>query len=127
MAASSTPLPASRTCRQDPAPCRPAFAEDPVRILRIARFAARFADFAIAPETAALMRQMVVDGEVDHLVAERVWQELAKGLMESRPSRMFEVLRECGALARLLPEVDALFGVPQRPTTIRRSTPASIP
>lgn len=92
----------------------PAFAEDPVRILRIARFAARFADFTIAPETAALMRQMVVDGEVDHLVAERVWQELAKGLMESRPSRMFEVLRECGALARLLPEVDALFGVPQR-------------
>ncbi len=92
----------------------PAFTEDPVRILRIARFAARFADFTIAPETAALMRQMVVDGEVDHLVAERVWQELAKGLMESRPSRMFEVLRECGALARLLPEVDALFGVPQR-------------
>jgi tRNA nucleotidyltransferase (CCA-adding enzyme) len=92
----------------------PAFAEDPVRILRIARFAARFADFTIAPKTAALMRQMVVDGEVDHLVAERVWQELAKGLMESRPSRMFEVLRECGALARLLPEVDALFGVPQR-------------
>jgi tRNA nucleotidyltransferase (CCA-adding enzyme) len=92
----------------------PAFAEDPVRILRIARFAARFADFTIAPETVALMRQMVVDGEVDHLVAERVWQELAKGLMESRPSRMFEVLRECGALARLLPEVDALFGVPQR-------------
>ncbi|RIX48248.1 MAG: multifunctional CCA addition/repair protein [Rhodocyclales bacterium GT-UBC] len=92
----------------------PAFAEDPVRILRIARFAARFADFTIAPETAALMRQMVVDGEVDHLVAERVWQELAKGLMENRPSRMFEVLRECGALARLLPEVDALFGVPQR-------------
>jgi len=92
----------------------PAFAEDPVRLLRIARFAARFADFTIAPETQALMRRMVADGEVDHLVAERVWQELAKGLMEDRPARMFEVLRECGALARLLPEVDALFGVPQR-------------
>jgi tRNA nucleotidyltransferase (CCA-adding enzyme) len=93
----------------------PAFAEDPVRVLRIARFAARFSDFSIAPETLDLMRQMVASGEVDHLVAERVWQELAKGLMEDRPSRMFEVLRECGALARLLPELDALFGVPQRP------------
>jgi tRNA nucleotidyltransferase (CCA-adding enzyme) len=92
----------------------PAFAEDPVRLLRIARFAARFADFTIAPETLALMRSMVADGEVDHLVAERVWQELAKGLMEDQPARMFEVLRECGALARLLPEVEALFGVPQR-------------
>jgi len=92
----------------------PAFAEDPVRILRIARFAARFADFSIAPETLELMREMVSNGEVDHLVAERVWQELAKGLSEDKPSRMFEVLRECGALARLLPEVEALFGVPQR-------------
>ena len=92
----------------------PAFAEDPVRILRLARFAARFADFSVAPETLALARDMVAGGEVDHLVAERVWQELAKGLMEFRPSRMFEVLRECGALARLLPEVNALFGVPQR-------------
>ena len=92
----------------------PAFAEDPVRILRIARFAARFNDFTVAPETLKLMRDMVASGEVDHLVAERVWQELAKGLMEARPSRMFEVLRDCGALARLLPEVDALFGVPQR-------------
>lgn len=92
----------------------PAFAEDPVRILRIARFAARFADFSIAPETLELMREMVSNGEVDHLVAERVWQELAKGLSEDKPSRMFEILRECGALARLLPEVDALFGVPQR-------------
>ncbi len=92
----------------------PAFVEDPVRILRLARFAARFADFSVAPETLALMRQMVAAGEVDHLVPERVWQELAKGLMEERPARMFEVLRECGALARLLPEVDALFGVPQR-------------
>lgn len=93
----------------------PAFVEDPVRILRLARFAARFPDFTVAPETLALMRQMVVDGEVDHLVPERVWQELAKGLMESRPARMIEVLRDCGALARLLPEVDRLFGVPQRP------------
>ncbi|KXB29669.1 2', 3'-cyclic nucleotide 2'-phosphodiesterase [Dechloromonas denitrificans] len=92
----------------------PAFAEDPVRILRIARFAARFHDFSIAPETQALMRAMVASGEVDHLVAERVWQELAKGLMEVQPSRMFGVLRDCGALARLLPEVDALFGVAQR-------------
>jgi len=92
----------------------PAFAEDPVRILRIARFAARFADFSVAPETLGLMRDMVAAGEVDHLVAERVWQELARGLMEALPSRMFAVLRECGALARLLPEVEALFGVPQR-------------
>ncbi len=92
----------------------PAFAEDPVRILRLARFAARFHDFSVAPETAQLMREMVAAGEVDHLVAERVWQELARGLMEDRPSRMFEVLRDCGALARLLPEVDRLWGVPQR-------------
>ena len=93
----------------------PAFAEDPVRILRLARFAARFHDFTVAPETQTLMRQMVEDGEVDHLVPERVWQELARGMMEERPSRMFEVLRRCGALARLLPEVDRLWGVPQRP------------
>ena len=92
----------------------PAFAEDPVRILRLARFAARFTDFSVAPETAALMRQMVDAGEVDALVAERVWQELSRGLMEAKPSRMFEVLRSCGALARLLPEVDRLWGVPQR-------------
>jgi tRNA nucleotidyltransferase (CCA-adding enzyme) len=92
----------------------PAFAEDPVRILRVARFAARFADFSVAPETLALMRDMVAAGEVDALVAERVWQELARGLMEAMPSRMFAVLRECGALVRLLPELDALWGVPQR-------------
>ena len=92
----------------------PAFAEDPVRILRVARFSARFADFSVAPETMALMREMVAAGEVDALVPERVWQELARGLMEDKPSRMFEVLRDCGALARLLPEVDALWGVPQR-------------
>lgn len=93
----------------------PAFAEDPVRILRIARFAARFDDFSIAPETQALMRHMVEIGEVDALVPERVWQELSRGLMEARPSRLFEVLRSCGALARLLPEVDRLWGVPQPP------------
>ncbi|HSH72001.1 MAG TPA: multifunctional CCA addition/repair protein [Methylophilaceae bacterium] len=91
----------------------PAFSEDPVRILRAARFAARFTEFSVAPETYELMRQMVHAGEVDALVPERVWQELAKGLMESKPSRMFEVLRECGALARILPEVDRLWGVPQ--------------
>lgn len=91
----------------------PAFAEDPVRILRLARFAARLADFSVAPETMALMRQMVDAGEVDALVPERVWQELSRGLMQERPSRMFEVLRECGALAKLLPEVDRLWGVPQ--------------
>ena len=92
----------------------PAFAEDPVRILRLARFAARFTDFQVVPETADLMRRMVEAGEVDALVSERVWQELSRGLMEARPSRMFEVLRGCGALARLLPEVDRLWGVPQR-------------
>jgi tRNA nucleotidyltransferase (CCA-adding enzyme) len=92
----------------------PAFAEDPVRILRVARFAARFGDFAVAAETLTLMRNMVAAGEVDALVPERVWQELARGLMEAQPSRMFEVLRQCGALARLLPELDRLWGVPQR-------------
>ena len=90
-----------------------AFSEDPVRILRLARFAARFTDFTVAPETEALMREMVQAGEVDALVPERVWQELSRGLMEARPSRMFEVLRSCGALARILPELDALWGVPQ--------------
>ncbi len=90
----------------------PAFAEDPVRILRAARFAARFG-FHIAAETMALMRDMVHNGEVDALVPERVWQELSRGLMEKHPSRMFHVLRECGALTRIMPEVDVLFGVPQ--------------
>ncbi len=90
----------------------PAFAEDPVRILRLARFAARFG-FVIADETLQLMRGMVANGEVDALVAERVWQELSRGLMERKPSRMFEASRACGALARVIPEVDALFGVPQ--------------
>ena len=91
-----------------------AFAEDPVRILRLARFAARLPDFSVAPETMTLMRQMVEDGEVDHLVPERVWQELAKGLMAEKPSRMLEVLRSCGALQVLLPELNRLWGVPQR-------------
>ncbi len=91
----------------------PAFAEDPVRILRLARLAARFADFSVADETRALMRQMVAAGEVDALVPERVWQELARGLMQARPARMLEVLRDCGALARVLPELDRLWGVPQ--------------
>jgi tRNA nucleotidyltransferase (CCA-adding enzyme) len=92
-----------------------AFIEDPVRILRAARFAARFTEFTVAPETMRLMRHMVEDGEVDALVPERVWQELAKGLMEAKPSRMFEVLRECGALKRIMPELDRLWGVPQPP------------
>ena len=92
-----------------------AFAEDPVRILRVARFAARFTEFSVAPETRALMQSMVEAGEVDALVPERVWQEFARGLMEAQPSRMFQVLRDCGALARLLPELDRLFGVPQPP------------
>jgi tRNA nucleotidyltransferase (CCA-adding enzyme) len=92
----------------------PAFREDPVRILRVARFAARFADFTLAPDTLALMRQMVDSGEVDHLVAERVWQELARGLMQDQPSRLFAVLRDCGALVRLIPELDRLWGVAQR-------------
>ena len=91
----------------------PAFREDPVRILRLARFAARFTDFTVAPETQALLRAMVDSGDADHLVAERVWQELARGLMEAQPSRMFAVLRDCGALARLLPELDRLWGIPQ--------------
>ncbi|MEO7743229.1 MAG: multifunctional CCA tRNA nucleotidyl transferase/2'3'-cyclic phosphodiesterase/2'nucleotidase/phosphatase [Usitatibacter sp.] len=85
-----------------------AFAEDPVRILRVARFAARFG-FAIAPETGLLMRRMVQAGEADALVPERVWQELARGLMEKSPARMVVVLRECGALARVLPELDAWY------------------
>lgn len=87
----------------------PAFVEDPVRLLRVARLAARLADFTIAPETMALLARMVAAGEVDALVPERVWQELSRGLMTRRPSRMFDVLRECGALARLLPEVDRLW------------------
>ncbi|QKT03163.1 multifunctional CCA addition/repair protein [Ectothiorhodospiraceae bacterium 2226] len=95
----------------------PAFAEDPVRILRVARFAARYAHrgFHLADETLALMRQMVNAGEVDALIPERVWAEVVGALGEATPARFFEVLRECGALARLFPEVDRLFGVPQPP------------
>lgn len=95
----------------------PAFAEDPVRVLRIARFHSRYASlgFRIAEETMALMRQMVDSGEVDHLTAERVWKETERALMQARPSVYFTTLRECGALKRLMPEVDALFGVPQPP------------
>jgi tRNA nucleotidyltransferase (CCA-adding enzyme) len=84
-----------------------AFAEDPVRILRVARFAARFTNFSVAPETMQLMREMVAAGEVDALVPERVWQELSRGLMARQPSRMLAVLRDCGALTQLLPEVGA--------------------
>ena len=102
---------AARTLRH----ITPAFAEDPVRILRIARFAARFTDFLVAPPTLEFMAAMVAQGETDHLVAERVWHELARGLMEARPSHMLAVLRACGALAQLLPEVDRLWGVPQTP------------
>ncbi|MEO9215338.1 MAG: multifunctional CCA addition/repair protein [Rhodanobacter sp.] len=94
----------------------PAFVEDPVRVLRVARFAARFAPlgFTVAPETMALMQQMVRDGEVDHLVPERVWAETRKALGEPQPSAFLRVLRECGALAVLFPEIDTLYGVPQR-------------
>jgi tRNA nucleotidyltransferase (CCA-adding enzyme) len=93
----------------------PAFAEDPLRVLRVARFAARFAPlgFRVAPETLALMRQLSSSGELQHLVAERVWQEMEKALSEPAPAEFFRVLRECGALQVILPEVDALFGVPQ--------------
>ncbi|MDQ6916469.1 MAG: multifunctional CCA addition/repair protein [Pseudomonadota bacterium] len=90
----------------------PAFAEDPLRVLRVARFAARF-DFVVAPETEGMMRAIVAGGELATLAAERVWQELARALMESHPSRFFIELRRCGALEQLLPEVEALFGVPQ--------------
>ena len=90
----------------------PAFSEDPVRILRLARFAARFDDFNVAPQTRQLMRDMVSAGEVDALVVERVWQEVARGLMEKTPSRMLQILQDCGALARLMPELGAL---PEQP------------
>ena len=90
-----------------------AFAEDPLRVLRVARFAARFG-FRVAPETQALLRTIAAAGELPTIAPERVWTELARGLMEAQPSRMFAVLRDCGALAVLLPEVDALFGVAQR-------------
>jgi tRNA nucleotidyltransferase (CCA-adding enzyme) len=96
----------------------PAFAEDPVRILRIARFAARYhtLGFRVADETVALMQTMVANGEVDHLVAERIWKETERALGEPHPEIFIEVLRACNALARLFPEIDALFGVPQTAT-----------
>jgi tRNA nucleotidyltransferase (CCA-adding enzyme) len=95
----------------------PAFSEDPVRILRIARFSARYhhLGFSIAPETLQLMAAMVDAQEVDHLVPERVWKETSRALQEASPVVYFHVLRSCGALARLMPELDALFGIPQRP------------
>lgn len=93
----------------------PAFAEDPLRVLRVARFAARYAylGFRVATETMALMRQLSASGELQHLTAERIWQEFARALMEDNPEVFITVLRDCGALKALLPEVDALFGVPQ--------------
>ncbi|RIA21510.1 tRNA nucleotidyltransferase (CCA-adding enzyme) [Ectopseudomonas oleovorans] len=95
----------------------PAFAEDPLRVLRVARFAARYAPlgFNVAPETLALMRQLAESGELGHLTAERSWKEISRALMEPRPDVFIQVLRDCGALAALLPEVDDLFGVPQPP------------
>ena len=102
----------------------PAFAEDPVRILRVARFVARFG-FRIAPETLELMRRMADNGEADALVAERVWQEVARGLAEAKPSRMFEVLRECGALAHVMPEADALWDDPETAVAAMRALDAA--
>ncbi len=90
-----------------------AFVEDPVRVLRLARFATRFSDFSVAPTTLDLCRTMVASGELDHLVPERVWQETRKALMHGQPSRYFDVLREVGAMAVIFPEIEALFGVPQ--------------
>lgn len=110
----------------------PAFVEDPVRVLRVARFAARFG-FDVAPETMQLMRELACNGEVDALVPERVWQEYAKGLMEAQPARMFDVLRECEALLKVLPEWAAvdeqralaaltLAAAAQAPLTVRFAT-----
>ncbi|MEN9912543.1 MAG: hypothetical protein RI956_987 [Pseudomonadota bacterium] len=89
------------------------FIEDPLRVLRLARFAARYDDFVVAPETMRLMRYMVQTGELNHLVPERIWQELSRGLLEKNPLRMLSVLDDCGALAVLLPEIKALQGIPQ--------------
>ncbi|MDG1581127.1 multifunctional CCA addition/repair protein [Pseudomonas sp. GOM6] len=93
----------------------PAFAEDPLRVLRVARFAARYAPlgFRVAEETLALMRQLAESGELKALTAERSWKEISRALLEPRPDVFIQVLRDCGALAELLPELDALFGVPQ--------------
>ena len=104
----------------------PAFLEDPVRILRVARFSARFTDFTLAPETALLMHTMVLNGEVDALVPERVWQEFSRGLMEAQPSRMIELLRSCGALARMLPAVAELWAVPSAVANRHGAGPATL-
>jgi len=95
----------------------PAFAEDPLRVLRVARFAARFAGlgFSVAPETLELMRQLSDSGELQALTPERSWKEISRALMEDHPQVFIQVLRDCGALKQLMPEVDALFGVPQPP------------
>jgi tRNA nucleotidyltransferase (CCA-adding enzyme) len=90
-----------------------AFREDPIRVLRVARFAARLPDFRIDTDTMHVMKSLVMEGKLDNLVPERVWKELHRGLMETQPSRMLQVLRTCGALKAILPEVDALYGVPQ--------------
>lgn len=104
----------------------PAFAEDPLRVLRVARFAARYAPlgFCVASETLALMHQLAESGELSALTPERSWKEISRALMEARPDVFIQVLRDCGALAALLPEVDELFGVPQPLLTTRRSIPA---
>jgi len=97
----------------------PAFAEDPLRVLRVARFAARYAPlgFSVAPETLELMHQLAESGELDALTPERSWKEISRALMEPRPDVFIQVLRDCGALTAMLPEVDALFGVPQSRST----------
>jgi tRNA nucleotidyltransferase (CCA-adding enzyme) len=94
-----------------------AFSEDPLRVLRVARFAARYADigFNVAPETMQLMSQMTASGELSELTAERIWKEMSRALSETKPSQFFRVLRECGALKVIMPELDRLFGIPQPP------------
>jgi tRNA nucleotidyltransferase (CCA-adding enzyme) len=103
-----------------------AFAEDPLRVLRVARFAARYADFSVADETRALMCELVRSGEIAHLVAERVWQELARGLMEQAPFRMLEVLQECGALAVLLPPLAELLRDEAAREALRRALQCTV-
>ncbi len=103
----------------------PAFVEDPVRILRVARFCARFADFTVAPQTLTLMRTMVARGEVDALVPERVWQEVSRGLMQTAAHRMFEVLQACGALERLMPELASRWPDGPLQAALQRATHAA--
>lgn len=107
----------------------PAFAEDPLRVLRVARFAARYAGlgFRVAPETLELMHQLSRSGELQALTAERSWKEISRALMEDQPQVFIQILHDCSALAELMPEVDALFGVPNRRFTTRRSIPGCIP